>query len=246
MEETLIKAALVIIDFQNIRSCIVGELALNDYNVPRVLHDIEICVPEARVSDAATILCSTGLFKQAPEVKFDLFTKYKEGAPRLQPTLWTPASCAVMILPDTLFGLQPLEHTIIRSEKWNSSLVPSKQILDVTPSKDLAAIPVPRLSSLFVGLCRRWLDQEDDAAMIAAEQLVDGMNLDQDWCSRNVSAAGADVHELLQQLILGKSSRMDEFSGNEITCYIADAAEAERLRDIPGSGWASGQDQNHQ
>lgn len=38
MEETLIKATLVILDFQQIRSCIVGELALNYYNVPRVLH----------------------------------------------------------------------------------------------------------------------------------------------------------------------------------------------------------------
>ncbi|ROT35385.1 hypothetical protein SODALDRAFT_353094 [Sodiomyces alkalinus F11] len=239
MEETLIKVTLVILDFQQIRSCIVGELALNYYNVPRVLHDIEICVPEARVPEAAALLCSTGLFKQSPAVKSDLFTEYKQGYPRLQPTLWTPAACAVIILPDTLFGLQPLEDAIVRREEWDSSPLPSKQIVDIIPSIDLAAIPVPRLSSLLVGLCRRYLDQADDAAMIAAEQLVDGMNLDQDWCSRNISAAGVDVYDLSQQLILGKSSRMDQFSGNEITCFVADEAEAKKLRDIPGSGWAS-------
>jgi hypothetical protein len=174
-------------------------------------------------------------------VRLDLFTEYKRGYPRLQPTFWNPAACAVLILPDTLFGLHPLEETIVRREEWDSSPDPSKQIVDVISSSiDLAAIPIPRLASLFVGLCRRYLDHGDDAAMIAAEQLVDGMNLDLDWCSRNITTAGADVCELSQQLILGKTSGMDEFSGNEVTCYVADEAEAKLLRGIPGSGWASG------
>lgn len=185
------------------------------------------------------MLCSTGLFTQSPAVKFDLFTEYKRGYPRLQPTSWTSAACAVIILPDTIFGLQPLEDAIIRREEWDSSPLHSREIVDVIPSINVAAIPFPRLSSLLVGLCRRYLDQADDAAMIAAEQLVDGMNLDQDWCSRNISAAGADVWELSQQLILGKSSRMDQFSGNKVTCFMADEAEAKQLRTIPGSGWVS-------
>ncbi|KAI0378961.1 hypothetical protein F5Y04DRAFT_283331 [Hypomontagnella monticulosa] len=235
MEEALIKVPLAILEFQQISSCIVGEVALNYYNVPRVLHDIEICVPADRVLEAAALLCSTGLFQQFPAVKFDLFTEYKQGHPRLRPTFWTTAACAVIILPDTLFGLQPLEESVVRREERNSSSAISTHIVDVIPSADLTAIPVPRLYSYFVGLCRRYLDQADDAAMIAAEQLVDGMNLDQDWCTKNISTAGADVWTLSQQLILDKPSRIDQFSGNTVTCFIADETEAKKLRDIPGS-----------
>ena len=184
------------------------------------------------------MLCSTGLFKQSPALKFDLFTEYKRGCPRLQPTGWTSSPCAVVILPDTLFGLQPLEETVVKGEERSPFLAYSKQIVDVIPTLDLAIIPTPRLAPLFIGLCRRYLDQADDSARIAIEKLVDGMILDQEWHSRNISAAGADVSKLSQQLISSKLSRMDEYSGNKVTCFVTDEAEAKRLRDIPGSGWA--------
>lgn len=72
--------------------------------------------------------------------------------------------------------------------------------------------------------------------MIASEQLVDGMNLDLAWCTRNLTATDADVLMLVRRLIRDKALRMDEFSGNKITCFVKDEAEAERLWGIPGSG----------
>lgn len=70
--------------------------------------------------------------------------------------------------------------------------------------------------------------------MIAVEQLVDGMNLDDDWCEKNLCNASLKVHQLATRVVAGKQSRLDDFSNNTVTCFIANAGEAERLRRIPG------------
>lgn len=90
------------------------------------------------------------------------------------------------------------------------------------------------LASLFVGLCRRYLKTGDDVAMMAAEQLIDGMDLDEVWYSRSISPVNPEMEKLSRQLIKGKVARLDDFSGNPITCFVASKAEAKRLRKIRG------------
>jgi hypothetical protein len=69
--------------------------------------------------------------------------------------------------------------------------------------------------------------------MIAAEQLVDGMDLDSGWCTRNLGIS-VEMHQLVNGLIASKKSRIDDFSGNTVTCFIANVEEVARLRLILG------------
>lgn len=111
----------------------------------------------------------------------------------------------------------------------------SKQITDIIPVVDVNQLPMPRLPSLFAGFCQRFLDTQDDAAMIAAEQLVDGMDLDEGWVERNLGGiASPKVFQLATKLVAEKRSRIDDFSENNVTCFIADDTEAKRVRQIPG------------
>jgi hypothetical protein len=42
------------------------------------------------------------------------------------------------------------------------------------------------------------------------------------------------MHQLVNGLIAGKKSCIDDFSGNTVTCFIANAEEVARLRLILG------------
>lgn len=71
------------------------------------------------------------------------------------------------------------------------------------------------------------------------EQLVDGMDLDEEWCMSNLSGAEPEVLNLAKTLIFKKPSRIDEFSGNIVTCFVADRDEADRVRRIARAGFHS-------
>ncbi|KAJ4176323.1 hypothetical protein NW755_014475 [Fusarium falciforme] len=74
----------------------------------------------------------------------------------------------------------------------------------------------------------------NDMAMIAVEQLVDGMNLDEAWVERNLKDSDAGLLRLVMNRIHGKQSRIDYYSDNTITCFISGPEEAESVRLIPG------------
>jgi hypothetical protein len=93
---------------------------------------------------------------------------------------------------------------------------------------------MPRLPPFLAGLCWRFFSAGDDIAMIAVEQLVDGMDLDNAWLERNLNTATPEIRQLVSRLILEKKSRIDDFSDNSITCFIATAADADLVRQIPG------------
>jgi len=139
-----------------------------------------------------------------------------------------------VLLGDRSCGLDPLVNNIISRDKAPSNPAYSSQIMDLIPVAVVNNLPMPRLSSLFAGVCHRFLESNDDIAMIAAEQLVDGMDLDDGWCERNLRNASPEVHQLATRLVAGKQSRLDDFSEKTVTCFIANAGEAERLRRIPG------------
>ncbi|KAF2435245.1 hypothetical protein EJ08DRAFT_656863 [Tothia fuscella] len=231
-----LKIVLRILEHKGIISCLVGETALNYYNVPRVIHVFEICVSKHCVEKAQSLLCSTGLFELEELLDFDLYNEYKKGFPRLRSTGWTSPPCYIVLFSGEHFHMEPLSKTVViqKSPTANSAYENSKQILDLVGVNDVRCLPMPRLSPLLQGLAQRYLDASDAVAMIAAEQLVDGMDVDECWAKKNLADARADVQDLITRLISGKYSRLDDFSENTVTCFLADEREAERVKNIPG------------
>jgi hypothetical protein len=110
----------------------------------------------------------------------------------------------------------------------------SHQITDLVPASSVTSLPMPRLAPLFEGFCRKFCDTRDDLSAIAAEQLVDGMNLDEDWCSNHISPERHKELNFALKLVAGKDSRISNFTTNTVTGFIASKEEAERLHRIPG------------
>jgi hypothetical protein len=145
-------------------------------------------VPEVSVSKAALMLEGTGLFDPEAIVEFDIYTEYKRDCPRFCSLSWISPSCSLVLLADKSYGLDPLVNIILPCGKPapNSNLTYSSQILDLISPDDVGILPIPRLPSFFAGICGRYLESKDDVVMTAAEQLVDGMDLDSGWCTRNL------------------------------------------------------------
>lgn len=153
--------------------------------------------------------------------------------PRLRTTGWMNPMQTIVLFPATVFGLDPIEKSIVKVVPASESQF-SKQILDYMDEADIIQLPMPRLAPLLIGLAQRWLEQGDDVAMIALEQLVDGMDIDDPWCDRNLGGEAPRVRSLVTAVIGSKKSRIDDFSGNKVTCFIKDEEETRHMRQIPG------------
>lgn len=250
MDLTPVKVAERILKYHGVALCLVGELVLNYYNVPRVCHvranlqlrltrlinpaqDLEICVPKSSFITAAGLLCSTGLFKPCDtDESFNNFTEHKRGFPRIQTTGWTLSRQAIVIYPDSFHGLDLLEETFFQPACDHKVHI-SKEMSHLN-RQDIASLHLPRLAPFLKGLARRFLVSKDDMAMIAVEQLVDGMNLDQDWVARNFTGSDPALLDLVMKQVRSKESRIDYVSENLITCFVVDETEAQNVRTIPG------------
>ncbi|ODA77261.1 hypothetical protein RJ55_06888 [Drechmeria coniospora] len=114
MDSTLVNIATRTLKHHGVPVCIVGELARNYYNVLRVCHDLEICVPETSSLVAAGLLCSTGLFEPwVHDGNFNNYTEYKRGMPRVRTAGCASPSRSMVIFPASLFGLDPIEHVLV-------------------------------------------------------------------------------------------------------------------------------------
>lgn len=253
MEAIQIGIVLRILDHFKIPSCLTGELALLYYNVPRVLHvgylssvflnfsetdlvnmkDIEICIPADSLSKAESSLCSVGLFVRRDLENFDLYSEYKRGFPRLQSTSWSSPTLTVVLLSDVHCGLRPLQK-VITPQSDDKGIKYSSQLTDLLPETQLRRLPFPRLPSFFSSLCQRFIETNDAVARIAAEQLVDGMNIGHAWCDGHLAGVSKEVRQLAKRLVDDKDSRLDDFSENLVTCFIANEEEASELSRIPG------------
>lgn len=191
--------------------------------------DIELCVPASMLSQAEATLCSTGLFVRESLDDFDLYTEYKRGFPRLRSTSWSSPNYSVMIFPDTMYGLCPVEKNFATPIS-NEAVRYSSQIMDLLSDEQIRQLPWPRLSSLFTGRCQRYLDTNDAVAMTAAEQLVDCLNLDASWCEKNLLHAKEGVLRLAKGLVQSKAARLDDFCTGG---HLGQAA-TEDLSEIPG------------
>jgi hypothetical protein len=182
---------------------------------------------------AAKLLCASGLFRlDHDDGSLNIFTDYKKDSIRLRTEQSNTLPQNFLLFSDKSWSLEPLDANSVCALK---SGVASPQILDsLDDDLGLSGLRFPRLPALFRGLAHRYIEFDDDMAMIASEQLVDGMDLDQEWIERHLSSAGGEIFRLAERLVRRKSSRLDEFNGNAVTCFIATRDEAERLREIVG------------
>lgn len=74
-------------------------------------------------------------------------------------------------------------------------------------------------------------------ARIAVEQLVDGMDLDEDWIERNLGGTTTNVRDLAAQLVAEKGSRHEEDISLEATHSDLGDIGMKDIRSIPGSGF---------
>ncbi|KAL6690552.1 ser/Thr protein phosphatase [Trichoderma pleuroticola] len=233
MDLTVAQVASRILSQYGIPMCIIGELVLNYYNVPRVCHDLEICVPTSDIDRATEILYKTGHFEPW-EMKdsFNNYTEYRRGFPCIRTTGWINPPQMVVIFTASFYNLEPIEKILIPATIGSRAYI-SKEMED-TSVRDVASLHLPRLAPFLKGLAKRFIDDEDDVAMIAVEQLVDGMNLTVAWVDANLGDCQTDVLDLIRSQIRGKESRKDHFSGNKITCFVKDEAEAIAIQQIAG------------
>ncbi|KAG5979699.1 hypothetical protein E4U55_004856 [Claviceps digitariae] len=234
MDLAPLKVAAAILRHHGVSMCIVGEVTLNYYNVPRVCHELEICVPNSSSFVAAGLLCSTGLFDPCElESDFNYYTEYKRGIPRVRTTSWCLPQ-TMLIFNGSFFGFESIEDVRVPPfvSTGEQKIHTSKELR--LSQSDLASLPFPRLAPLLKGVARRWLDSKDDIAMIAVEQLVDGMDIDEAWLQKHLGGCDAPVLDLVRDRIKSKKSRIDYFMDHKITCFVFDEEEAQKVRRIPG------------
>ncbi|KAK7518997.1 hypothetical protein IWZ03DRAFT_375199 [Phyllosticta citriasiana] len=129
----------------------------------------------------------------------------------------------------------PLDQAIVPRTAALTEEAYSSQILESLPARDVHLFPMPQLLRLMTSLCERYIESGDIMARIGVEQLIDGMDLDEPWCQRNLSSTASDeVQQLVLSVVQGKKWRIDDFSGKSVTCFIADEEEATRMHGIPG------------
>ncbi|POS73989.1 hypothetical protein DHEL01_v207612 [Diaporthe helianthi] len=229
MDPAHFKIPVIILQHHCVPVYVVGELALNYYNVPRVCHDTELCVPKDSVRAAADILISTGLFEpsELAESEHDIFSSYKRGFPRLKTTPgWTHPVLHLVIFPSEDFGLDGSGSSCIRWTDGKDSGHVSHQILDTVPEEHVRSLPFPRLPPLLIGYARRYVESQDDPSMMATEQLVDGMDLDEAWCAQHLSGVEPRVVDVIVDRVQTRHQRLDDFAENTVTCYVKDEEQA--------------------
>jgi hypothetical protein len=168
--------------------------------------------------------------------KEDIFTDYKKRFPRFASQ--EGPDMQLTLLPDEVYGFQSLENTIIPDDHQHSDSYYSKEILDVLSPDAIASLPFPSLGAFLGGLCSRYIQSRDVVYAMAAEQLVDGMDINTAWCHVHLEHLSPVEQQFASDLVAGKRSRMDDFSENKITCYVADIQDATNIRQIPGSGFS--------
>lgn len=236
--------------------CVVGEVALNYYNVPRIIHvghdnrssrhmltgfaikDLELCVPASHLATATAIFESAqGLLEKVVEkvddVAYNIYTEYKRGFPRFRFSSGA-ASYHVVLFTDKYCHLDPLRKNVVSCNGHRKPARYSQEILDSLLPDQVALLPFPRFDPFFKGLCRTYIATLEVTAAIAAELLVDGMDIDEDWCHHHLSPSENGELSFALRLVRGKGSRIADFSLNKVTCFIPDRQEARRVQKIPG------------
>ncbi|KAL7621676.1 hypothetical protein AAE478_009003 [Parahypoxylon ruwenzoriense] len=228
------KAAARILHHNEVSMCVIGKLALAYYNVPVQFNfcDIEICVAQQSFYAASSILCSTGLFE--PCQPHPESGNYLERMlyPHVKTTQWTHTPQVIVILPSTVMTLGGIDELIpLMSGSIRHCI--SECIYDFC-NGDIADLRFPRLPLLIRGLANKVITEADTDAMASITQLVDGMNLDEEWLMRNISGLGPAVESLILNEIRSKELRVGLTPGKKITRFVRDSECAVWLKRIAG------------
>ena len=168
---------------------------------------------------------SSALNKVSPRSS-NLYTEYKSGFPRFDDVY----GHQLVLLSDLGRGIEKMK--ILSPEDHGEEAFYSHEILETFTVEQIADLPIPTLPSLFQYLCPLVYSWEDPMPRIRIEQLVDGMNIDEQWCKENLFDESQAQYVL--NLVNSKNDRIDYFSGNLVTCYIPDHKMAECVTRIPG------------
>lgn len=193
-------------------------------------------MPASDLELAASIFRSQSyLIEQTDETSYNIYTEYKRGFPRFRIGSSEPASY-VVLFTDVYCHLEPLdEHIISPPEHQHRKRYYSKEVLDSLSADQIGTLPFPQFAPFFRGLCSTYVETQEVTAAIAAELLIDGMNVDEVLCRGWIDASEQSaVLDFALVLVGGKKSRISDFTPNEVTCFIVDCQEARRIRNIPG------------
>ena len=173
-------------------------------------------------------------FLERADVKFpDVMTKHKEGFPRFR--LIEHDGLFATIFPDTYLHLQPLKSNIVSFQEAPVAPIRySKEILDVFSAEDIPRFPFPNLPAFFLGACQRYSSTQDPIFAMIAQQLVDGMDLDEQWCSCFVPSSMDKELDFALSLVIKKSEPEVGWKPDTIPRFNAEQAEALDILHIPG------------
>ncbi|KAI9667134.1 MAG: hypothetical protein M1831_001311 [Alyxoria varia] len=226
---------------KGIGSCFVGELALNYYNVPRVIHDLEICVPAAKLNEAVSAVVNVQIGHSHKYVKCDwaeneinTYVDYKVPFPRIRCINADPGF-KLSIIPDEALHMNPLQDAIVKSHPSHAQYSP--ELVDFFPdSRDLKDVNLPRLAPFLNGFLRKFVASGFSDYNLAswAELLVDGCDLDEAWCKKRLTEAGEEEKAFAMGRVRSKSGRLDYLHPDGPTCFVHNAEEARMVRCIPG------------
>lgn len=111
-------------------------------------------------------------------------------------------------------------------------------MLDLSKSKTQAlSLRVPRLPELIEGMSREFVAREDPekaAVGMNVQQLVDGMDLDEEWCARYLNRDYKYAYDFVIKEVKGRAGRVDPLWPDQVTCYIVDELERQRCLKVPG------------
>ncbi|KAM3511885.1 hypothetical protein MY11210_004503 [Beauveria gryllotalpidicola] len=136
-----------------------------------------------------------------------------------------------MIFAADSYGLEPLEKTTLSLP--DTDYFSSKE-MDGFSLEELATVTLPPLAPFLAGLAAKYLSTGEDMIMIAVENLVDGMHLDESWVQDQQQDCEPAARELILQQVASKTSRMDCFSENKVTCFVCKKAEVAHIKSIAG------------
>ena len=166
-----------------------------------------------------------------PDVS-NLYTDYKKGYPRFRYLPDTVDDIHVIVFSDRAISFEPLDEHVfvpdIIDPRFNDF---SHEIVDSYQAQEVASLPFPYFAPFFRSRCRLYVKTRDAPAAMAVEQLVDGLNLDEDWCRRHLQL---DEIDFALDRVKTKNNRIDYYSDNEVTCFIANEGVAKKVRSLPG------------
>ncbi|KAH0834438.1 Ser/Thr protein phosphatase superfamily protein [Fonsecaea pedrosoi] len=199
--------------------CVVEEVALNYYNVPRILN-----------LDAATKLINAHNDVFVRTAWTDQHADWKKPYPRFEAFI-EEDYLTLVIFPDTHFHLQPLKHSIVDRSAYSSARpFFSNEFNFSTDISELSTIPIPRLSSLLQGLLRRFCETQDIYCAVCVEQLVDGMVLSEAWCNTHLDPGREEELKYVIGVIGTRPQRQNLFLESDYLCQ-----DERELMKIPGT-----------